>query len=1123
MHRFLHGLIGLASTGVTGLAVVCAATVVLVDSEGGRNFLRQQTEAVVGRVLGPDYSADLGRQSVTLKDGRLGIRWDAVEIRRAGVAEPQAKAQSIALGFDVMPLFAGRLLVRSLAVSGVEIDLTGAPEAAEVAATAKGLAPSDPAPATLPPEVAKALLPALAERLLGQTERQLGALDRIGIDAVAISNLRLIAPVAPGGGPFVSYVEQLDLDLGDPRDMRLDGTVRVDRLRMPIHARLDFDPNAKRLIAGRSTVGPIELERLLPPGIRGDPNDVRPFGSDSAATLTLDVASPFGSERRSARLGLALDAGHLHQGRGHIDLESADLSLDYVEGDDRVTLGPNRFRGSGFEASFAGGLTPIYDRPDGGFNGFGLEVASTKLRSTVGSQSQSPTDGTFSLKARTDIAARQAKVTELDLRAGDGSLTGTASFGYGSPDAKVQLSLDLRDLSAAAVKALWPFDIAVAPRKWVHENVGDAGRLTAGTIALNVTRQRMDEASRPGNGYEPGELEMNFALEGLDVRSFSELPSLRNAQGNVETHGGDTLVAVATADVDGLPDAAVEGGLVTFSRVPDAAPPRTDLKITGNIRSGLKDLAAIADRPPLRSVVSLPFEAKDAVGSVKTVADVDMALGNDLPDGRALKNWKVALDLADAGSRVPLGGHKIGDVTGTVTIEPGAVTGDVHGDVDGAGGALTFRRALGAEPPEGRRMEAKLHVDASDAVKLAPILNDVVTGPIEADIVQDADARYRADVNLSGSSLNLPWLGWRKGKGVGAKLAFTVRSDEGRTAVDDLVLKGEGFAATGYAEADKAGLKTAELHDVSLNPGDDVNMKLARVDNGFSIAISGDRFDARPLLADIRNDIGAKTAAQKREGQQFDVSASFDKVIGFGNEAIANFSLDYAGSGSRVAALSITGKGRKGAPFSIDVSPRGKARSIEIAAQDAGSLLDFTGAYAHMEGGKLSLSLLGTSDDGYQGKLEAKNFTLVDEPRLSSLVASPPSPDSKSLSQAVGKDLQTKRATFDHASAGISFGKDGLRLTDGIIRGPIFGSSFAGTVYDPKNRIDISGSFMPAYGLNRVFGAIPVVGQILGNGREGGLIGITYKLSGNYASPKLEINPISAIAPGIFRNIFAYR
>lgn len=1131
MRRLVRNLLGLASSAVTVLAVAAAGMVALVESDSGRDFLKRQTEGVVGRLLGPDYSADLGRQSVTLRGGRIGIRWDSVEIRRAGIAEPQAKANSIALGFDALPLFGGRVLVRSLAVSGVDIDLTGAPEAAEVAATAQGLMPSNPGPAPLPPDApaARTLLPALAARLLGQSERQIAALNQVGIDDVSISNLRLIAPVAPGGGPFVSYVDRLDMDLGDPRNMRLDGVVRIDRLQMPVHARIDFDPAVKRLVSGRSTVGPIDLQRLLPPGTRGDWKDVRPFGSDSAATATLDVGSPFGGERRTARLGIALDAGHLHQGRGHIDLRSADVAIDYTEGEDRVTLGPNRFRGDGFEASFEGALTPIYDRPDGGFNGFGLDVASTTLSSSVGSKTGQMTSGTLRFAGRSDIAKREARISDLELRAGNGSLGGTASFGYGGPDARVQLALALKDLPATAIKALWPFDIAVAARAWVHDNVADAGRLTHGSIALDVTRERLAESARPGNGYRPGELEMSFALEGLDVHSFGELPNLRDAQGTVETHGGDTLVAVAKADVDGLPDASVEGGLVTFSRSPDTASPRTDIKITGNIRSGLKDLAAIVDRPPLRSVMTLPFEAKDAVGSVKTVADVDMVVGDGLPNGRALKGWKVALDLADAGSRAPLGGRRIGDVAGTVSIEPGSISGDVRGAVDGAKGSVTFRRSLGDAIPDGRRMEAKLRIDAAEAAKLAPVLAEVVSGPIEADVVEGADALYRTDMDLSACGLNLPWLGWRKGKGVDANLAFSVRTEEGRTMVEDLVLKGQGFSAAGRAEADRNGVRTAELRDVSLNPGDDVDVKLDRVQNGFSVAIRGRHFDARPLLADIRSDIGAKTAAPKSEGRQFDVSAAVAKVVGFGNESIADFSMDYAGSGSQVAALAITGKGRKGAPFSIDVSPRGGARSIEIKAQDAGSLIDFTGAYTHMEGGKLTLSLLGTRDGGYQGALQAKDFALVDEPRLSRLVASPPSSssssssNSKSLSQAVGKNLQTKRATFDHASAGIAFGKDGLRLSDGIIRGPIFGSSFAGTVYDPKNQIDISGSFMPAYGLNRVFGAIPVVGQILGNGREGGLIGITYRLSGNFSAPKLEVNPISAIAPGIFRNIFAYQ
>ena len=71
--------------------------------------------------------------------------------------------------------------------------------------------------------------------------------------------------------------------------------------------------------------------------------------------------------------------------------------------------------------------------------------------------------------------------------------------------------------------------------------------------------------------------------------------------------------------------------------------------------------------------------------------------------------------------------------------------------------------------------------------------------------------------------------------------------------------------------------------------------------------------------------------------------------------------------------------------------------------------------------------------------------------------------------------------------------------------------------------MNITGTFMPAYGLNRIFGEIPILGVILGNGRDRGLIGITFRLSGDFDDPILQINPISLIAPGIFRSIFQFR
>ena len=46
--------------------------------------------------------------------------------------------------------------------------------------------------------------------------------------------------------------------------------------------------------------------------------------------------------------------------------------------------------------------------------------------------------------------------------------------------------------------------------------------------------------------------------------------------------------------------------------------------------------------------------------------------------------------------------------------------------------------------------------------------------------------------------------------------------------------------------------------------------------------------------------------------------------------------------------------------------------------------------------------------------------------------------------------------------------------------------------------------------------------RLLG-GRNEGLLGITYKIVGPLAQPTMTFNPMSAIAPGIFRKIFEYQ
>ncbi len=63
--------------------------------------------------------------------------------------------------------------------------------------------------------------------------------------------------------------------------------------------------------------------------------------------------------------------------------------------------------------------------------------------------------------------------------------------------------------------------------------------------------------------------------------------------------------------------------------------------------------------------------------------------------------------------------------------------------------------------------------------------------------------------------------------------------------------------------------------------------------------------------------------------------------------------------------------------------------------------------------------------------------------------------------------------------------------------------------------------FVTASSLANLFFCL--IGVLLGNGRDRGLIGVTFKLEGKASKPQLQVNPLSVIAPGIFRQIFEFR
>jgi len=97
-----------------------------------------------------------------------------------------------------------------------------------------------------------------------------------------------------------------------------------------------------------------------------------------------------------------------------------------------------------------------------------------------------------------------------------------------------------------------------------------------------------------------------------------------------------------------------------------------------------------------------------------------------------------------------------------------------------------------------------------------------------------------------------------------------------------------------------------------------------------------------------------------------------------------------------------------------------------------------------------------------------------------------------------------------------------LTIREGVVKGPTIGATIEGKIDYPGNQVRMSGTLIPMYGLNNIFGQIPIVGLFLGGGSNEGLIGVTYEVVGSPGQPVLRVNPISAMAPGVLRKIFEF-
>jgi hypothetical protein len=93
-------------------------------------------------------------------------------------------------------------------------------------------------------------------------------------------------------------------------------------------------------------------------------------------------------------------------------------------------------------------------------------------------------------------------------------------------------------------------------------------------------------------------------------------------------------------------------------------------------------------------------------------------------------------------------------------------------------------------------------------------------------------------------------------------------------------------------------------------------------------------------------------------------------------------------------------------------------------------------------------------------------------------------------------------------------------MSDSQLRGPMLGASIRGKVDYKMRRVNLGGTYVPLQGLNSALCEIPLFGAIITGPKCEGISGMTFAIQGSMDRPDVIVNPLSMLAPGIFRDIF---
>jgi len=1073
-------------------------------------------EALAARI-GPGWRVALRNTALELRDGSPALRANGLDIRAPG-GELVLRAPYAIVSVDGLSLLTGNLQPKAIEFRDLQLrvlvnrdgSLTFSPvhsDEEEPDSTGSASSPSDKAAASLQrafdgPSLVSGVVGSLFDVVVGP-QSVLSSLGRaqltnarlIFVDAdhkerATFQRVDATFDWAESGGRHFSATVQ-----GPQGAWQLSGDANVDSSKTFYHA---------SVVADRAPIQDI----LLLAGL-----SALPATTDLEFSGRVDAAY---SEGRVTELKARLDsnAGMIQiddKDTSPLQVDQAGIEVDWDEAEKVLNLRKLELKGGDTRVRLQGRLATPSAK-----DSWQLSLSGNNAVISGAAAGDSPvpiSEIKAELAGPGGVAIKALSLKGPDLSVDISGMLGAAA----DPQA---LHLDVRAMRTNIRSALriWPEAVAPPVRRFLVSNL-KAGTLEA--INLKVAMNGADMAKAVSGGPMPDEaLKIDFAISQGVLRAAEGLPPISRMDVSGFVTGTKVMLRAPTGRVQMAGDRvlnASDGAFTLDNYWADDALARITFRLAG----GADGLGALLLEPRIREIAGFDVDPATMKGKTDLRIGIGLAV-NNIPAFAELP-LTVNGTVNDLGIDKIFGKDRLEGANLTIAYDKGDLSIKGDGKLGGSPATIDVQKNR-----QGGEANVAFSLDEAARNRRGLSFGSQLTGPVPLKVAlplgRSSKPGILVEADLTKANVDQLIPGWVKPAGKPGKLVFTL-VDGPSSEIRDLALDSGTVQLRGNAMlSGEGGLEKADISTFKLSPGDDMKAQIERSNGIYKVTVRGNVGDARPFVkgggTNAPPPSSRNAAAAQRDSKDFDLDLMLNILTGYNEEAITNATVKVSVRKDNVRQLDM--KGRLGATNIVGRTvTQGGTPFIILQAEDAGALLRFVDIYKRMAGGDLILQM-GTGDGPQPGLVLLHSFTLNNEPALRRII---PTQTQFIAGQDRAGNPQSVRVDFNEVSftkARVEFTRTAGRLDfkDAAIYGNQIGFTLGGYIDYARDKMDISGTFVPAYGLNNAFAQVPLFGPLLGGGQYEGLFAVNFRVAGQASAPTLTVNPLSAVAPGFLRKLF---